>query len=410
MSFGSLAHEVLREFGASAAAASTDARGDPRAAKRLARRAGAAPVRRRSSGRGPRAGRAASRAAGRLRPLAGPVGGAGWRIQHVEIGEERAKASLVVDGRAMGIRGRIDRIDFHPSTGRVDHLRLQDLGRRRRSPSRRTARAATGWTSSCRSIATWRSAWASSGDVQLGLHRPPQGHRPGRGRAGRVERRGLAVGRPGGGGRGPQGAGPRSSGRRPARRPPASRTSRPFARRGSSPPRFPASEEGDGPVSRTPLANLVIRASAGTGKTYQLSNRFLGLVAADGEPLDSILATTFTRKAAGEILARVLVATGRGGCRSGQAQAARREHRVAAGPPAVRGPPGRHGPPPAPAPRQHAGQLLPPSGAELQPGIGAAAGLADRGRGRGLALAGRGDPRRARTSTPPATCSGWCTS
>jgi ATP-dependent exoDNAse (exonuclease V) beta subunit len=50
----------------------------------------------------------------------------------------------------------------------------------------------------------------------------------------------------------------------------------------------------------------VIRASAGTGKTYQLSNRFLGLLAA-GEPLDEILATTFTRKAAGEILARLLM-------------------------------------------------------------------------------------------------------
>jgi ATP-dependent exoDNAse (exonuclease V) beta subunit len=52
--------------------------------------------------------------------------------------------------------------------------------------------------------------------------------------------------------------------------------------------------------------NLVIRASAGTGKTFQLSNRFLGLVAAD-EPLESILAVTFTRKGAGEILDRVLL-------------------------------------------------------------------------------------------------------
>ncbi len=50
----------------------------------------------------------------------------------------------------------------------------------------------------------------------------------------------------------------------------------------------------------------MIRASAGTGKTYQLSNRFLGLVAAE-EPFDTILATTFTRKAAGEILDRVLL-------------------------------------------------------------------------------------------------------
>jgi ATP-dependent exoDNAse (exonuclease V) beta subunit len=54
------------------------------------------------------------------------------------------------------------------------------------------------------------------------------------------------------------------------------------------------------------FANVVIRASAGTGKTYRLSSRFLSLLAA-GESLDNILATTFTRKAAGEILARVLV-------------------------------------------------------------------------------------------------------
>jgi len=51
--------------------------------------------------------------------------------------------------------------------------------------------------------------------------------------------------------------------------------------------------------------NELIRASAGTGKTFQLSNRFIGLAAA-GEPLDTILATTFTRKGAGEILDRIL--------------------------------------------------------------------------------------------------------
>ena len=50
----------------------------------------------------------------------------------------------------------------------------------------------------------------------------------------------------------------------------------------------------------------MIRASAGTGKTFQLSNRFLGLAAA-GHPPDHILATTFARKAAGEILDRVLL-------------------------------------------------------------------------------------------------------
>ena len=52
--------------------------------------------------------------------------------------------------------------------------------------------------------------------------------------------------------------------------------------------------------------NVVIRASAGTGKTFRLSNRFIGLVA-DGQPQDAILASTFTRKAAGEILERVLL-------------------------------------------------------------------------------------------------------
>jgi ATP-dependent exoDNAse (exonuclease V) beta subunit len=49
----------------------------------------------------------------------------------------------------------------------------------------------------------------------------------------------------------------------------------------------------------------IFLASAGTGKTYRLSGRFLDLLLAHAEPR-SILATTFTRKAAGEILDRVL--------------------------------------------------------------------------------------------------------
>ena len=61
-------------------------------------------------------------------------------------------------------------------------------------------------------------------------------------------------------------------------------------------------------MSATPHGwpNVVIRASAGTGKTYQLSNRYLQL-AADGQPPEQVLASTFARKAAGEILGRVLV-------------------------------------------------------------------------------------------------------
>jgi ATP-dependent exoDNAse (exonuclease V) beta subunit len=56
----------------------------------------------------------------------------------------------------------------------------------------------------------------------------------------------------------------------------------------------------------TDLPNRIIRASAGTGKTFQLTNRFLDLVLR-GVPPDRILATTFTRKAAGEILDRVIL-------------------------------------------------------------------------------------------------------
>ncbi|HEX4000144.1 MAG TPA: UvrD-helicase domain-containing protein [Pirellulales bacterium] len=63
-------------------------------------------------------------------------------------------------------------------------------------------------------------------------------------------------------------------------------------------------DESPDPENRFP--HIVIRASAGTGKTFQLSNRFLGLAAAGQSP-DHILATTFARKAAGEILDRVLL-------------------------------------------------------------------------------------------------------
>src|SRR5688572_10523294 len=57
--------------------------------------------------------------------------------------------------------------------------------------------------------------------------------------------------------------------------------------------------------SRDRFPHLVIRASAGTGKTHQLALRYIALLAAGARP-DEVLATTFTRKAAGEILDRVL--------------------------------------------------------------------------------------------------------
>jgi len=53
------------------------------------------------------------------------------------------------------------------------------------------------------------------------------------------------------------------------------------------------------------LPNLVVQASAGTGKTHRLAIRYLRLIV-DGCPADRILATTFTRKAAGEIFDRVI--------------------------------------------------------------------------------------------------------
>ena len=57
-------------------------------------------------------------------------------------------------------------------------------------------------------------------------------------------------------------------------------------------------------MTRGPDATVVL-ASAGTGKTYRLTSRYLRLLAL-GEGVSSILATTFTRKAAGEIMQRVL--------------------------------------------------------------------------------------------------------
>ncbi|QDS92222.1 Putative ATP-dependent DNA helicase YjcD [Roseimaritima multifibrata] len=53
------------------------------------------------------------------------------------------------------------------------------------------------------------------------------------------------------------------------------------------------------------LPALLVRASAGTGKTYRLTGRLLHLLL-QGAPIESLLATTFTRKAAGEILERLL--------------------------------------------------------------------------------------------------------
>jgi ATP-dependent exoDNAse (exonuclease V) beta subunit len=58
-------------------------------------------------------------------------------------------------------------------------------------------------------------------------------------------------------------------------------------------------------MTTTSAGNLVIRASAGSGKTFRLTNHYLALLAA-GVPPAQVWAATFTRKAAGEILDRIV--------------------------------------------------------------------------------------------------------
>jgi len=55
----------------------------------------------------------------------------------------------------------------------------------------------------------------------------------------------------------------------------------------------------------TAAPHTAIRASAGSGKTFQLTNQLLALFLG-GTPAEQVVAATFTRKAAGEILERVL--------------------------------------------------------------------------------------------------------
>ena len=59
--------------------------------------------------------------------------------------------------------------------------------------------------------------------------------------------------------------------------------------------------------------NLLILASAGSGKTFQLGNRVIGLVARGAEP-ERIVALTFTRKAAGEFADSVLTKLAQAAC------------------------------------------------------------------------------------------------
>ena len=53
------------------------------------------------------------------------------------------------------------------------------------------------------------------------------------------------------------------------------------------------------------LGHVMILASAGSGKTYALTNRFVRLLANGAAP-ERIVALTFTRKAAGEFFDEIL--------------------------------------------------------------------------------------------------------
>lgn len=71
-------------------------------------------------------------------------------------------------------------------------------------------------------------------------------------------------------------------------------------------PKLDLEPKAESSAEAPPPRRVLIRASAGTGKTFRLSNWFLGELFSSADTAQ-ILATTFTRKAAREILDRILV-------------------------------------------------------------------------------------------------------
>ena len=59
--------------------------------------------------------------------------------------------------------------------------------------------------------------------------------------------------------------------------------------------------------------NEIIPASAGTGKTYRLTNKFIQLMHQGVKP-ESIVALTFTKKAAAEFFEEIMEVTKKGSC------------------------------------------------------------------------------------------------
>ena len=58
--------------------------------------------------------------------------------------------------------------------------------------------------------------------------------------------------------------------------------------------------------------NLMVLASAGSGKTYQLGGRIIGMIGVHGVDPERMVALTFTRKAAGEFIDSVLIKLAKG--------------------------------------------------------------------------------------------------
>lgn len=117
--FGSLAHRVLHQFGADPAVAAAD---DPEVVReRLDDLLDVAFRRRFGSGVLPAVRLQVEQLRARLREFAAWQAGraaAGWRIAAAEIDGPEDGVPFEVDGTAVRLHGRIDRIDRHPATGR----------------------------------------------------------------------------------------------------------------------------------------------------------------------------------------------------------------------------------------------------------------------------------------------------
>src|SRR5688500_19925948 len=84
----------------------------------------------------------------------------------------------------------------------------------------------------------------------------------------------------------------------------ATSSSRPFED-GEAPAPDPLPDAAARERAVDPAHNVVLEASAGTGKTHVLVDRYLNLLSRGVDPAN-ILAITFTRKAAAEMRGRIL--------------------------------------------------------------------------------------------------------